>query len=154
MQHIRDVGHIHLQGAQIVFQIGEALDVLLHLLVLRIGHEHDAVHAAQHELTGGVVNDLARNGVKLELGFESLDRHGLDRQEIEEQRAVGAGRQRDQFALLLRRLNVFVDFDQVGRLAAHGWTVIHNFDLQLFGGLVDDSHKRSLTCSAGPIERQ
>src|SRR6185295_14104386 len=107
---------------------------------LRIGHEHDPVHAAQHQLAGGVINDLAGNRVKLELGLEPFNCNRLDRQEVEEQRAVGAGGQGDQFAFFLRGLNVFVDLDQIGGLAAHGRAVIDDFDLKFFGGLVNDRH--------------
>ena len=83
----------------------------------------------QDELAGGVVNHLAGHGIELELRLESLDRHRFDGQKVEEQRAVRAGRQRNQFSLFLRGLNVFVDFDQIGRFAAHRRTVIDDFYL-------------------------
>ncbi len=79
----------------------KALDVLLHFFPLRIGHEDDAVDAAQHELAGGVVNDLAGDGVELELGLEPLDDYRVEREEIEEQRAIRCGRQRDEVAAIL-----------------------------------------------------
>ncbi len=133
---------VQLQGFEVLFEVGEALDVFGHLLVLRIGNEDDAIHAAEHELAGGVVNDLAGNGVKLELGLEALDRHGFDRQEVEEQRAVGTGGQRDELAFIAGGgLDVVVDLHEVGGLAAHGWAVIHEFNLQLFCCLIDYRHK-------------
>jgi len=37
----------------------EGLEILFHFVVLRIGDEHDAIHAAEHDLAGGVVDHLA-----------------------------------------------------------------------------------------------
>src|SRR6185295_8748831 len=101
---------------------------------------------------------LARHGVKLELGLETLDGHGLDGQKVEEQRAVGTGGQRNELALVaLRGLDVLVNLYEVCGLAAHGRTVIYDFDLQFSGSLIDDGHKtlRDLTfVSAIQLTRQ
>ena len=141
---MQDVGNrieIHLQRLQILLQILEGLHVLLHLLVLRVGDEDDAVHAAQHELARGVVNHLAGHGVELELRLEALDRHRLDGQEVEEERAVGRRGERDELALVpLLRLHMLVDLDEVGGFAAERRTVENDLHLQLFGRLVDDGH--------------
>ena len=73
---LQDVGHIierHVLLGQVVLEIFETLDVLFHFFPLRIGHENDAVDAAQDELAGGVVNDLTGHGVELEFGDKALD---------------------------------------------------------------------------------
>src|SRR6266496_3479640 len=144
LQNVRDFVQVELEALEIVREVLKTLNVLGHFLVLRIGDEHNAVHAAQHELSGGVVNDLARDGVELELRLEALDRHGLDGEEVEEERAVGAGGQRDEFALVAGGgLDVVVNLHEVGRLAAHCRAVIDDFDLQFFCGLIDDGHRFS-----------
>jgi hypothetical protein len=91
-------------------------------------------------LAGGVVNDLAGNGVKLKFGFEALDGHGFDGQKIEEQRAIRTGGQGNQLALFLHVLHVAVDLFEIGRLAALARAVVNDFDLQFLGRLIDDRH--------------
>jgi len=141
LKHMRNFIQVELQGSEIVDQILKALHVFRHFFILRIGHKNDAIHPAQNKLAGGVVNDLARYGVKLEFGLKSTNRHGLDGQKVEEQGSVGTGRERNKLALIAGGgLDVIVDLHQVGCLAAHGRAVVDNFDLQLFGGLIDDCH--------------
>ena len=92
--------------------------------------------------TSGVVDDLSGNGVKLELGFVALDGHGFDWQEIEDQRAIGAGGERDHFVLVggICSLHIRMHFFQVCGLSALGGTVINDFNLNLFFGLIDNGH--------------
>ena len=52
---------------EIRVQVLEALDVLVELARLAVGHEHDAVGALQHELARRLVVDLPGHGVELEL---------------------------------------------------------------------------------------
>ena len=93
-------------------------------------------------MAGGVVDDLAGHGVKLELGFETLDGDGLDGEEVEKQSAVGAGGQRNQFALVaLGGLDVVMDLHQVGGFAAQRRSIINNLDLKLLGRLINNRHK-------------
>ena len=131
LQHVGNFVEVELERLQIVHEILKALDVLRHFFELRIGDEHDAVHAAQHELAGGVVNHLAGHGVELELGLEPPDGHRFNRQKVEEQRAVRAGRQRDELAFVAGGgLDVIMDLNQVRGLAAHCRAVIDDFNLQ------------------------
>ena len=147
MQHIRNFVEVELERSQIVREVLEAFHILRHFIVLGIGDEHDTVHAAQHQLPRGVVNDLAGHGVKLELRLEAPDRHRLDWQKIKEERAVGTRRQRDEPALLaVTGLDVVVNLDEIGRLAAHAGAVIDDLDLQLLGSLVNDGHKFDYFC--------
>ncbi|MFM1943521.1 MAG: hypothetical protein RI897_2503 [Verrucomicrobiota bacterium] len=143
---LEDVGYIrevHAEGFEVFLHVAEALDVFGHLFVLGICDEDDAIDTAQDELAGGVVDDLAGDGIELEFCFEALDGHGFDGQEVEEERAVGAGGERDQFALFLGGLDILVDLDEVCGLAAHGGPVIDDLDLQFLGGLIDDCHSES-----------
>src|SRR5258706_781369 len=66
LQHIRNVGQVQLEGLQVLLKVVERLDVFRHFVVLRIGYEHDAVHAPEHELAGSGVNDLFLYCVALE----------------------------------------------------------------------------------------
>ena len=141
LQDVRNVGEIEFQGFEIVLKVLEAFYVFGHFIVVRIGDENNPIDPAQDELAGGVVNDLARNGVKLKFCFETFDRHGFNRQEIEKQSAVRTCGQRNELPLLLDVLNIRVDLFEVGCLAAFTRAVIDNFDLQLFGGLINDGHK-------------
>ena len=158
LQHVRDVGEVEFERFEIVLEVLEALDVFRHLVVLRIGHKNDAVHAAQNQLPGGVVNDLARNGVKLKFGLETLDGHGFNGQKIEKQRAVRTGGQGNQLALLLHVLHVAVDLFEIGRLAALARAVINDFDLQFLGRLIDDRHNESMfrlgQLDGNPLQRR
>ncbi len=134
-------GEVEFQGPEIIFEVGEALDVLRHLVVLRVGDEDDAVHPAQHQLAGGVVNDLAGDGIELELGLEAFDGHGLDGQKVEEQGAVRTGGERNQLAFVASRsLHMIMHLHEIGRLAAHGRPVVDDLDLEFFGCLIDDCH--------------
>src|SRR5436190_22252581 len=71
LKHVRNIRKVELGAFQVFLEIGEALHVLLHFVQWRIGHKNNSIHAAQNELAGGVINDLARDGIKLEFGFES-----------------------------------------------------------------------------------
>ena len=141
LQDIRDFGQIQLEGFEILFKVDEALDVFRHFFVLRIGDKDDAIDAAQDQLAGGVVNDLARNGVKLKLCLKALDGHRLNGQEVKEEGAIRARGERDEFALVAGGgLHVIVDLDQVGGFATHGWSVVNDFDLKLFSCLINNGH--------------
>ena len=47
LEHVRDVRQVEAQALEVVFEVGEALDILRHLLVLGIGDKDNAVHPAQ-----------------------------------------------------------------------------------------------------------
>ena len=100
-------------------------------------------------MAGGIVDDLARHRVELELGLESLDDDGIERQEVEEQGAVRSGGQRYQFALV-RFGHLAVDVGQVGRLAAQRGTVVDNLELDFLVDVVDDRHE-SCSLDNGPL---
>jgi len=58
---------------QVLAQVVETLYVSLHPLDLAVGHEDATVHTLEDQFPGGVVENLARNGVKVEPGFEPSD---------------------------------------------------------------------------------
>src|SRR4030095_11252399 len=84
LQNVGDVIKQHVLFGQIVLEVFETLDVLLHFFPLRISDENDAIHAAENELTGGIVNDLTGNRIKLELRDKAFDNQRIEREEIEE----------------------------------------------------------------------
>ena len=101
------------------------------------------VHAAQNELPRRVVDDLARHGVELEFGDEAFDHHRVERQEIEEQRAVRRGSEGDEVSAILR-INPLMDVSQVRRLPAKRGTVVDDFKLNLATRVIDDRHTNLL----------
>ena len=86
--------------AQVVLKILVALDVRLEHLALRVRHEHHAVRPLQHELARRVVKHLTRDRVELDTRLHAADFAQLERQEIEEQRAIRLGRERKHLPLL------------------------------------------------------
>ena len=101
----------------VVVQVLHRFLIRFHALDLRVGDEHDAVDALEDQLAAGVVVDLARHRVEMEARLESADRPEIDRQEIEEQRAFGFRRQRDQLPARVG-LHLAVDVLEIGGLAA------------------------------------
>ena len=92
---LQDVGNLvdrDVLLGEVFREIAKTFDVFLHFFPLRIGHENDSIDAAQDELAGRIVDDLARDGVELEFRDEAFDHDRVQGQEIEEQRAVGGGR--------------------------------------------------------------
>ena len=111
-------------------------------LLLRIGHEHDAVHAAQNQLAAGVVKDLSRNGVEVNARLEAAHRAQIQRQEVEEQGSIGLGGERDHLALLL--FGCFLEDElQIRRLAAQPGAVVDDLAVDLACCEVDETQKVS-----------
>src|ERR1051325_5825950 len=111
-KHIRQIALVELKNIrnlievvsvflEIRHQIVERLDVGVHTLFLRIGDKHDAVYAAQNQLAAGVIENLARNGVKVDTSLESAHRTQIQRKKVKEQCTFSFGSQRDHLALLL-----------------------------------------------------
>ena len=102
---------------QVGAQVLERLDVGLHALDLRVGDEDHAVDALQDQLAAGVVEDLAGHRVEVEARLEAADLAERERQEVEEQRALGLRREGDHLALRLG-VGLVVDVLEVRRLPA------------------------------------
>src|SRR5438067_3450560 len=142
LQDVRDIVERHVLFGQVVLEIFETLDILLHFFPLRIGHENDAIDTAQDELSGRVVNYLAGYGVELEFGDKAFDNQSVEREKVEEQGAIGCGSERNKVAAVLR-INPLMDVTEVGSLAAEGRTVINDLKLNLAAGVINDRHEES-----------
>src|SRR5262249_54742022 len=143
LQGVGDRRQVEAVLLEVLLEVADRLDVGLHALVLAVGDEDDAVDPLQDQLPAGVVEDLAGDGVEVEAGGEAADGAEVERQEVEEERAVGLGRQRDHLALRLRG-GLVVDVLQVGRLAAQPRAVVDDLAVDLLAGVVDEGHLRSL----------
>src|SRR5690242_16429880 len=127
----KDVGQIalvplHYQGKfagvaahtlELIGKLAEVLDVLLELAGLRVRHEDDAVGALQDGDARLLVEHLAGNRVELEAHLEAVDAAEVEGQQIEVQRALGLGVNRDHVADVAR-IDGFMDEMQVGGFAA------------------------------------
>src|SRR5215510_244163 len=139
LDDVRHLVQVVVVLAEVLLQVAEALHVLPQPVPLRVGHEHEPVHSAQHELARHVVVHLPRHGVELELRGETPHRRGGDRQEVEEERAVVARGQRNHVALA-RIGQALVDMLEVGRLPGHPWPVVHDLEVDDLLRVVDDRH--------------
>src|SRR5215472_14618917 len=148
-QDVRQISFVQLQNVgnlvevvAVLFQVGhqvlERFDVGVHALFLRIGDENNPIHAAQDELAAGVVEDLSGNGVEVDAGLEAAHRAKIEGQEVEEQRALGLGGERDHLAFLLI-CSLLIDHLQIRGLAAQSGAVIHDFTIDLAGCEVDET---------------
>jgi len=79
----------------------------------------------------------------VEAGLEAADGAQVQRQEVEEQGAVGFGRQRDELAFGVGVGGV-VDVLDIGGLPAQAGAVIYNFTIDFPRSVVDESQSRSL----------
>jgi hypothetical protein len=137
-----DVGHVaqlHAVRLEILLEVLERLDVRAEHRFLRVGDEHDAVGALEDQLPRLVVEDLPGDRVQLDPRLHAADLSEVDRQEIEEQRAVGLGRQREHLAADLTR-EVLVDVLEVGGLPAEPRPVVHDLRGQLSRRVVEEHH--------------
>jgi hypothetical protein len=141
LQHVRHLGQLDPVTLQVLLEVLERFDVRTEHLFLRVGDEHDAIDALQHELAGLVVEDLARHGVELHAGLHPADLAQIHRQEVEEQRAVGLGGQGEHLALDALA-QVLVDELEVRRLAAQAGTVVDDLGRQLLGRVVEQYHPK------------
>ena len=123
----------------VLVQVLHRLDVRVHPLDLAVGHEHHAVHALEDQLARGVVVDLARHGVEVELDLEAADGAEIDGQEVEEERALGLGGQGDHLPPRAGR-HLVVDELEIGGLAAEPGPVVHQLAVDLARGVVDHRH--------------
>ena len=137
LQHERHGARVDAVFGEVRVQILKALDVLLELARLAVGHEHDAVGALKHELARRLVVDLPGHGVELELGREAGDRAEIERQEVEEQRAIRLRRERDHLPFPIIG-NLPVDVMQIRRLSGPTRPVVDDFARDLAGGVVDE----------------
>src|SRR5690348_13738242 len=125
LYHERHRGEIIPVLLHVLVQVLHRFLIRLHSLQLRIGHEHDSIHTLQDQLAAGVVVYLAGHRVEMEARLEPANRPEIHRKEIEEERALGFGRERNQLAARAR-LHSAVHVLEVRGLAAQPGTVVHD----------------------------
>ena len=143
LDHVGDLVEVVALLRQVDAQVLDRLEVGLHALDLRVGHEDHAVDALQDQLAGGVVEDLAGHRVEVEAGLEAADLAERERQEVEEERALGLGGEGDHLPLRLR-VGLGVDVLEVGRLPAQAGAVVDDLAVDLARAVVDEAHVYSL----------
>src|SRR5207245_9900934 len=84
--------------------------------------------------------NLAGDGLEVETGPEPAHRSQIERQEVEEQRSLCLGGERDHLALLLFR-GFLVDVLQIRGLAAQPGAVIHDLAVDLAGCKIDETQE-------------
>jgi hypothetical protein len=139
---LEDQGHVfeaEAQLGQVLLQVAERLDVGVEGRGLAIGDEDDPIHPLEHELAGGVVEDLAGDGVELQPDLHAADDPHVERQQVEEQGAVGLGLQAHHVAAGLGR-GALVDGLQVGGLPAQARAVVHDLGRHLHRRVVEEDH--------------
>src|SRR5450755_2829661 len=147
LQNVRNLVEVVAVFFQVRHQVIERFDVRVLALLLRVGDENDAIHAAQDQLAAGVIEDLSGDGIEMDASLEAADVAQVERQEIEEQGTLGLGGQRDHLALLLGR-GFLVDDLQIRGLAAESGAIVHDFAVDLAGCEVDET--QGLSSKAGP----
>ena len=152
LDHPRDLLELEPVLGQIGAQVGETLLVLLHLADLAVRHEDDGVGALQHQLARGVVEHLPGHGVEQEAGLESHDLAQVERQQIEEQRAIRLRLHADHLAAtgLGNRL---VDRFEIRGLAAQPGAVIDQLGVDFLARIADDDHGYDPPFATPPCRR-
>jgi hypothetical protein len=135
----RNLVHRKTDLAEVLAQVLEALEVRLEHRHLGVRHEHQAVDSLQHEFARRVVEDLSGDRVQLKAGLEAADDADVDRQQVEEQRAVGLCLQADHLPAALRR-RLRVDVVEIGRLPAETRTVVHDLRGHLHRRVIEEDH--------------
>ncbi len=133
---------------QVAEHLVHRLDVLIERFAAAVGDEHHGVSTDQHRSTGGGIITLAGHGVEFEMDTMTVDVAGIHRQQIETQRALAVGVDHHQ---ITRRVagHAIMDHRQVGGLACHAGTVVHDLQHNLISRGVDTHVVLSL--SAGQM---
>ena len=139
LKHVRNLRQIVALRLEVLLQVVQRLDVGIHSLFLRIGHENNPVNTFQNQLARCVVKHLTGNRVQVEARLKSADRAQLERHEIEEQRAVRLSGEADELAPCLGRGRV-EDVLQVGRLTTQAWAVVNDLAVDFSGSVIDKGH--------------
>ncbi len=139
LQHDRDRRLVEAVELEVLAQALERLEVLLDAAGLAVDDEHDRVRAGQHVLPHAPVLRLPWNREALDADLEALDLAEIDRQEVEQQRRVFLGLDRNQLHLVARAHDLVHDL-QAGRLAAHAAAVVDELGADRLLGEVDEAH--------------
>ena len=125
---------------EVLIEVGQRLAVRELARGVRVGHEHHAVHPLEHRPARQPVVDLPRDGIKVEPGGEAVDLAELEGKEVEEQRPLVVGRDRDHPAAPLGREPVVQD-PEVGGLPAEPRAVVDDLEMDLARPVIDERHQ-------------
>src|SRR6185369_14895736 len=139
LQHVRNLHQIVALRLQILFEVVQRLDIGVHTLFLRIGHEHHSIDTLQNQFARRIVKNLTRHGVQVKARLEAANCPQLERHEIKEQRAISLGREADQLAARLGRGRI-KDVLQVCRLTTQAWAVVDDLAVDFSRSVVDEGH--------------
>src|SRR5262245_2889350 len=112
---------------------------------VRVGHEHDPIRPGEYRAPRQPVVDLPRDGIEVEAGGEAVHLPEVHWQEVEEQRAIVVGGDRDQPAAALLG-QALVEELEVGGLPPEPRAVIDDLEMDLTGAVVDERHFDSAMC--------
>ncbi|EAU66036.1 hypothetical protein STIAU_4815 [Stigmatella aurantiaca DW4/3-1] len=128
---------------QVFLQVLERLAVGVQGLGLRVRDEHHPVGALEHQLAGGVVEDLAGHGVERQADRAVVDALHLHREEVEEERPVPLGGDGHHLAPV-RWPDRLVDLAQGRRLARQTRAIEDDLRGHFAGHQVHAAHGVSL----------
>ena len=77
LEDIRHLIQSEVLLSEVLLQIAEALDVLLHLVPLRVGSKDDTVNVPEHKLPSRIIEHLAWNSVELKFCPEPVENDGV-----------------------------------------------------------------------------
>jgi len=130
-------------GAVVEAEIGlkalKGLQIIPLAVHLGVGNKDDTIGLAQNELEGGVVGNLAGDGVEVEGGFVARNGIGFDAEEVEEEGSILCSGEGNEIAAAAR-IELGVDLLNVGGLTAQWGAAID--DLKTDGAfvVVDTGH--------------
>ena len=125
--------------AEIGLEVLHGLEVVALAIELGIGDKNDAIGLMQDELHGGVVDDLAGDGVEVETDFVAGDGGGFEGEKVEEEGAVAVGGKGDEVAAT-GGVEAGVDAAEVGGFAAERGAAIDDFETDRLFFWLDGRH--------------
>jgi len=126
--------------AQVLHEVIQAFDIFIFLHFERVGDENDAVNPSQYELSGGVVHDLAGNGVELDANGHVEHFADIEGQKVEEKGPVSPGVDGDHFAANLSG-HGFMNIEQICGLPPAARAVVDYFCLDFVLAQIYECHE-------------
>ena len=153
LQHLRQValvvledeghlGGVEVVGEEVLRHLPVALEVLLPAVERRVRDEDERVRPLQHQSAGRRVHRLAGDGQDLQPQVEAAEARRLEGEEVEEDRPVLGGVDRDHLAAALG-VGAAVQHVQVGRLPPDGGPVVDELDLDRAVAVIQLDHDGS-----------
>ena len=114
---------------------------MLEHAALTVDHEHDPIDAAKDEAPRVVVGDLPRYRAEMQPDVVAPVRTEMHREQVEEQRALALGVERQQLAAQVRPA-ALVDVPKVRRLTAQAGAVVDDLEMDLASSVLNDGHEK------------